>query len=91
MAWQPITLAAELPGKEDRGGLRGGDLVGRCLLPGEDTGNQSVRFALTMQGSDGACQGSSDEKGTNLWNLLPSFDPSLDTAKEYADKVCFLW
>lgn len=35
-------------------------------------------------------QGSQDEKGNNLWNILPSFDPSTDNAKEYADKVKFL-
>eukprot|EP00435_Cladocopium_sp_Y103_P018919 s1103_g4.t1 len=32
-----------------------------------------------------------DEKTSNLWSLLPSFDPSTDSAKEYADKVRFLW
>ena len=32
-----------------------------------------------------------DEKTSNLWSLLPSFDPSMDNAKEYADKVRFLW
>ena len=34
---------------------------------------------------------SGDEKTSNLWNLLPSFDPSTDNAKEYGDKVRFLW
>jgi hypothetical protein len=34
---------------------------------------------------------SGDEKTSNLWSLLPSFDPSMDNAKEYADKVRFLW
>ena len=32
-----------------------------------------------------------EEKTSNLWSLLPSFDPSVDSAKEYADKVKFLW
>ena len=41
--------------------------------------------------AEGLAQASGDEKGTNLWSLLPSFDPSLDNAKEYADKVRFLW
>ena len=41
--------------------------------------------------AEGMAQASGDEKGTNLWSLLPSFDPSLDNAKEYADKVRFLW
>ena len=34
---------------------------------------------------------SGDEKTSNLWSLLPSFDPSMDNAKEYGDKVRFLW
>ena len=34
---------------------------------------------------------SSDEPRSSLWGLLPSFDPSEDDAKEYADKVKFLW
>ena len=41
--------------------------------------------------SDGGGQASSEERGTNLWSLLPSFDPSLDNAKEYSDKVRLLW
>ena len=31
-----------------------------------------------------------EEKGNNLWNVLPSFDPSTDDAREYTDKVRFL-
>ena len=34
--------------------------------------------------------GSSDEKGNNIWSLLPSFDPTTDDAREYRDKVIFL-
>ena len=34
--------------------------------------------------------GSGDDKPSNLWSVLPSFDPSVDDAKEYADKVQFL-
>lgn len=43
---------------------------------------------MASEGSRGA--GNGDEKGNTLWNLLPSFDPSVDDAKEYADKVTFL-
>eukprot|EP00435_Cladocopium_sp_Y103_P058128 s1760_g20.t1 len=35
--------------------------------------------------------GSTEEKASNLWSLLPSFDRSTDSAKEYSDKVKFLW
>ena len=42
-------------------------------------------------GGEGTSQGSTEEKGSNLWSLLPTFDPSVDNAKEYADKVRFLW
>ena len=39
-----------------------------------------------------ATSSASDEKaGQGLWSLLPSFDPSVDNAKEYSDKVKFLW
>ena len=31
-----------------------------------------------------------EEKGGNLWNVLPSFDPAQDDAREYADKARFL-
>ena len=34
--------------------------------------------------------GSTDEKGNNIWTLLPSFDPSEDDIREYTDKVRFL-
>ena len=43
------------------------------------------------QGASQASQGATEERGSNLWSLLPSFDPSSDNAKEYADKVRFLW
>eukprot|EP00435_Cladocopium_sp_Y103_P025468 s968_g6.t1 len=33
---------------------------------------------------------SSDENKNNLWNLLPSFDPSVDDIREYAQKIRFL-
>eukprot|EP00435_Cladocopium_sp_Y103_P046045 s2366_g13.t1 len=32
-----------------------------------------------------------EDKSNALWNLLPSFDPTTDSAKEYTDKVKFLW
>lgn len=39
-----------------------------------------------------ATSSASEEKANQgLWNLLPSFDPSVDNAKEYSDKVKFLW
>ena len=39
-----------------------------------------------------ATSSASDEKaGQGLWSLLPSFDPSVDNAKDYSDKVKFLW
>jgi|Cyp1metagenome_2_1107374.scaffolds.fasta_scaffold05659_28 hypothetical protein len=42
--------------------------------------------------SEGAAASSGgEEKGNALWNLLPSFDPTADNAKEYTDKVNFLW
>eukprot|EP00435_Cladocopium_sp_Y103_P020778 s1772_g5.t1 len=44
-----------------------------------------------MPEGDGAATGSEEKVGNNLWNLLPSFDPSQDNAKEYTDKVKFLW
>ena len=44
-----------------------------------------------MSGGDGPPAGSDEKVGNNLWNLLPSFDPSQDNAKEYSDKVRFLW
>ena len=31
-----------------------------------------------------------DDRGTGIWNLLPSFDPSTDNAREYIAKVRFL-
>ena len=42
--------------------------------------------------SEGAAAASSggDDKANGLWNLLPSFDPATDNAKEYTDKVRFL-
>ena len=44
-----------------------------------------------QDGAEGQPGGSVEEKTSNLWSLLPSFDPSVDSAKEYADKVKFLW
>ena len=43
------------------------------------------------EGGERTSQGSTDEKGANVWSLLPAFDPSVDSTKEYADKVRFLW
>ena len=34
--------------------------------------------------------GSTEDKGNNIWTLLPSFDPSEDDIREYTDKVRFL-
>ena len=46
---------------------------------------------MATGGSRGAGSGGGGEdKGNNLWSLLPSFDPSYDDTKEYADKVSFL-
>lgn len=36
-------------------------------------------------------QGHEEKPGNSLWSLLPGFDPSIDDAKEYGDKVRFLW
>ena len=33
---------------------------------------------------------STDDKGSGIWSLLPSFDPSTDNAREYLAKVKFL-
>ena len=38
----------------------------------------------------GASSEESDQKGSHLWSLLPSFDPSSDEIKEYVEKVRFL-
>ena len=43
-----------------------------------------------MPDGDGAATASEDKAGNSLWNILPSFDPSQDNAKEYADKVRFM-
>ena len=43
------------------------------------------------EGAEGQPSSGVEEKTSNLWSLLPSFDPSCDSAKEYADKVRFLW
>jgi len=40
-----------------------------------------------MPDGEGAATASEDKAGNSLWNILPSFDPSQDNAKEYADKV----
>ena len=37
-----------------------------------------------------AASGSSDEKGSTIWNLLPSFDPAEDDIREYTEKVRFI-
>ena len=34
--------------------------------------------------------GSTPEEKTNLWSILPSFDPQSDDPREYRDKVKFL-
>ena len=34
--------------------------------------------------------GTAEEKGNQIWNLLPSFDPAEDDIREYTDKVRFL-
>ena len=52
---------------------------------------QKTYGKVTMEGSAGGSGQSSDEPKSSLWGLLPSFDPSEDDAKEYADKVKFLW
>ena len=44
-----------------------------------------------MPEGEGGATGSEEKVGNNLWNLLPSFDPSQDNAKEYTDKVKFTW
>ena len=44
---------------------------------------------MATEGTRGGGSGG-DEKGNNLWNLLPSFDPTCDDPKEYADKCNFL-
>ena len=44
-----------------------------------------------MTSTETAGQSSGEERTSNLWSLLPSFDPSTDNAKEYSDKVRFLW
>lgn len=31
-----------------------------------------------------------DEKSGHIWSVLPSFDPTIDDPREYADKVRFL-
>ena len=40
--------------------------------------------------SQSAASGSSDEKGSTIWNLLPSFDPAEDDIREYTEKVKFI-
>ena len=42
------------------------------------------------EGSTAAASSGGDDKGNGIWNLLPSFDPATDNAKEYMDKVKFL-
>eukprot|EP00434_Breviolum_minutum_P008876 symbB.v1.2.007827.t1/scaffold463.1/size291460/8 len=44
----------------------------------------------TAEQSSTTAAGSTDEKGNNIWTLLPSFDPSEDDIREYTDKVRFL-
>ena len=39
---------------------------------------------------DGPSGSSQEEKGSSIWTLLPSFDPSVDDPREYKDKVLFL-
>ena len=59
-------------------------------------GKLGIHLGDAMDGSEGYTgQGSGagsggDEKGSHLWNLLPSFDPSTDDPKEYVQKVRFL-
>ena len=44
-----------------------------------------------MEGAAAAAATTSgEEKNNSLWNVLPSFDPSVDDPKEYVDKVKFL-
>jgi hypothetical protein len=33
---------------------------------------------------------SSEEKGSTIWSLLPSFDPAVDNVREYVEKVRFI-
>ena len=42
------------------------------------------------EGAGAAASPGGDDKGNGLWNLLPSFDPATDNAKECMDKVKFL-
>eukprot|EP00435_Cladocopium_sp_Y103_P038044 s2038_g10.t1 len=42
------------------------------------------------EGAATATSSAGEDKGNALWNILPSFDPTTDNAKEYTDKVKFL-
>ena len=47
---------------------------------------------MSADGPEGATPtvAAGDEKSNSLWNVLPTFDPSVDDPKEYVDKVKFL-
>ena len=47
---------------------------------------------MSTNGPEGATPAvaAGDEKSNSLWNVLPTFDPSVDDPKEYVDKVKFL-
>ena len=32
----------------------------------------------------------SEDKGSHIWTLLPTFDPAIDNVKEYIEKVKFI-
>ena len=70
------------------GALRQGISQGDCAGLGEER-DLHTKAIMAAEGSRGS-GGGGDEKGNTLWNLLPSFDPSVDDAKEYSDKVLFL-
>ena len=42
-----------------------------------------------MEGA-GTAGATTDERTSNLWSILPSFDPAVDDPREYVDKVKFL-
>ena len=44
----------------------------------------------TVEQPSSTAAGSTEDKGNNIWTLLPSFDPSEDDIREYTDKVRFL-
>lgn len=45
---------------------------------------------MAPKAAESASSEEPDAKGSHLWSLLPSFDPSTDEVKEYVEKVRFL-